>query len=183
MHPRNDISGEKCSVNQSGPVWFLDVPISSEVVTKTLKCEIPQGRAIFVPLLVGECDTAEVESLNDVELTKCAKQGNDGGNIRLSIDGNNLLMINGTSQNEKDYSLYRTTSDYFDIYWTESNYFEAPAGTYRAIADGYFVIINPLPIGNHQIDLRTIVYNPLIIENDLVVDITYDIKIVSSQNS
>lgn len=180
MHPKNDISGETCGINQSGPVWFLDFPISSGMVTKTLECEIPEGKAIFVPLLVGECDTAE--SGSDSELSQCAKQGNDGGNIIFSIDGKRLLSIDRTSQSQHDYSRYRTTTDFFNIYWPTGNLYDLPNGTFRGIADGYFAIIQPPPIGDHKINFLTSVFSPYQFDYNLSMNITFNIKIVKSQN-
>ena len=50
-HPRDNYSPEKCTVNQSGPVWFLpDILTGKEERT----CTIPTGKAILVPLLTGE---------------------------------------------------------------------------------------------------------------------------------
>jgi hypothetical protein len=179
IHPRSDIDGEHCGINQNGSVWFLDPPIDAEM-TKVLNCEIPEGKAIFIPLLVGECDSGDMESASDEELEQCAKSGNDGGTILFSIDGNKILSIDKTSQNQNDYSLYRTTSKFFDIRWSEFNIFGAGNGSHRAIADGYFVVVKPLPPGNHKIDFQIVVISPIETNYNLRMDITYNLKIISA---
>lgn len=159
--PRNDENGENCGIKQSGPVWFLDfkIPENGLTYTKTKNCEIPEGKAIFIPSHVGECDQAEQEGpvpLSDEKLEGCAKSGNNGGHIELSIDGKDFY--NGrhrTTDSPEEYSLYRKTTEFFNLTYVEGNLFGSTAGTYRAIADGYFSIVQPLPAGNHTIVLHS----------------------------
>lgn len=185
VHPRGDVTGENCGTSQNGPVWFLDPPVT-QPMRKTFYCEIPEGKAILVPLLVGECDGTILDDPTDSNISECAKEGNQPGNILFSIDGKKLIEIKNTSQDKEQYSLYRTTSDFFNIFFVKNNIFEnATSDTYRAQADGYFAIVQPLSIGDHKMSIQT---NVLKAEPDKkaqrnTVLADFNIKIVQNQNS
>ena len=184
IHPRGDTTGENCGTNQNGPVWFLDPPVEQPMV-KSFYCEIPEGKAIFVPLLVGECDPTILEDPTDNNISACAKEGNDQGNIKFSIDGKTLLEIKKTSQSQEQYSLYRTTSDFFNISFVDNNIYDVPTGTYRAQADGYSAIVQPLALGDHEMFMQN---NVLKIQPDakslmLLNQVSFHIKVVKNQNS
>ena len=49
MDPVSDLSGERCSVGQSGDIWFLAGGYGSSKVSRT--CSIPKGKKIFLPLI------------------------------------------------------------------------------------------------------------------------------------
>jgi hypothetical protein len=169
VHPRNDETGERCGVAQNGPVWFLDAPVGEGSISRTVTCKIPSDKAVFIPLLTGECDYSEEKT--DEDVTKCAKEGNDGGIIELSVDGKRLISINGTTQN--DYSTSRVLSDFFNIRYNSSNLWDLPADTFRGRADGYFEILKPFPLGEHTIHLKTRVISPHSVDYNYVLDMTY----------
>jgi hypothetical protein len=153
--PRN---GGPCGINQNGPVWFLDfyIPQGGAKNNPTQNCEIPEGKAIFIPSHVGEVDQSERPKApyTDKEITDSAKDGNNGGHVRLSIDGREFFDGRHITSPE-DYSLYRTITDFFNLTYVEGNNWGVPAGTYRAQADGYFSIVQPLAPGKHTIFLHS----------------------------
>jgi hypothetical protein len=55
---------------------------------------------------------------------------------------------------------YRTATDFFNITHVKDNIFDVPAGTYRGVADGFFVFLKPLSVGNHELQIKTSVTNP-----------------------
>jgi hypothetical protein len=177
-HPRNDLTGENCGVGQHGPVWFLDAPVGEGKVVRSITCKIPSDKAVFLPLLTGECDYSEKKT--DEDVTKCAKEGNDGGTIELSVDGKRLFSINGTDQ-KTDYSTYRVLSDFFNIRYNSSNMWDLPGNTFRGRADGYTAIFKPFPMGEHSIHLKTSVINPTSPDYNYVLDMTY--KLISTNKS
>lgn len=152
-HPRGDMTGKNCGLKQNGPVWFLDPPIEEGRTERLATCKIPEGKTIFVPLLVAECGyNVDVDVKTDQAITECTKAGNNGGNIKLAIDGKQLLLLNNTS--EKDYEKStRVLSDIFTINSVKNNIFDDPEGVDRKRADGYFAMIEPLPVGNHTVKL------------------------------
>jgi hypothetical protein len=167
FHPRNDKIGEYCGTNQNGPVWFLDFLIEGpKPLNITKDCTIPEGKAIFIPSHVGECDRSErmdnitgrLSPYSDEEITKCAIEGNNGGHIELRIDG--VDFYNGRHETKDPNAFpeelrYRTTTDFFNLTLGVNNDFHVRPGTYKAKADGYFAIVQPLPIGNHTIFLHS----------------------------
>lgn len=189
VHPRGDTTGVNCGTNQTGPIWYLDPPVKQKQENAyRLYCEIPENKAIFVPILLSECDEDLLRGLlnkttiTDSEISDCTKMENDRGIIKFGIDGKTFISVNGTTQSEEEYSLYRTTSDFFNIFIVKNNIFEdAPSGTYRAQADGYFAIVQPLPLGDHEIEIYN--HRPQSVDNPVAVNAIFDVKIVKNQNS
>jgi hypothetical protein len=178
VHPRGDTTGKNCGTDQAGPVWYLDLPVERPM-KQTRYCEIPEDKAIFVPVFVSECDQTVTSVHNYDELGNCAKEENKNANMKFHIDGKPLLEINPTS--EEHYSLYRTLSDLFNMTWIENNVVRAEPGPVEAVSDGYFVIVQPLPLGDHQMYIQSnrLGTGPDMGENE----IKYNIKIVKNESS
>jgi hypothetical protein len=102
QHPRDEYTPEKCAINQEGPVWFLADQLGGR---EERTCTIPAGKAIFVPLLVGECDYSLPDVKSDEDLRRCAMAGNEYGVIEATLDGVKL----------KSLEQYRTQSGFFNI--------------------------------------------------------------------
>lgn len=52
VNPMLDTNGNRCMIGQHGPVWFLQGVFSGiSTPTVTRKCDIPQGKALFFPVL------------------------------------------------------------------------------------------------------------------------------------
>lgn len=189
--PRNDKNGEHCGTNQNGPVWFLDFLIKEgQPLNLTKNCEIPEGKAIFIPSHVGEVDKSEEEGepLTDNVITESVKAGNNGGHVSLSIDGKKFFDKHPTSDSPEEYSLYRTITDFFNLTYVKDNLWGVPPGTYRAQADGYFSIVQPLSAGNHTIILHSDTTKPpdlsgKLNEENYVVDQKWNIIVKRSANS
>ena len=131
-HPRDDYTPQKCRLNQEGPVWFLADVLEGR---EERLCNIPGGKAIFIPVLTGQCDYGIKDVKSDDDLRRCAMAGNEHGVIEASIDGvkvKNLLQ-------------YRTQSGFFNITIPGDNIYQAPAGTYKSMADGFFVFLDLYP--------------------------------------
>ena len=160
-HPRIDPTGEKCAVGQKGPVWFLTDLGGPGKVTRT--CTIPAGKAILFPILSGECDYGEGGITSDSQLSDCAKRGNEYGVIEATIDNVEL----------KNLDQYRVQSDFFNIRIPKNNIFDEGAGTYKAMVDGFFVFLEPLPAGPHDIHFKATVNNPIDSSFNFSGEITY----------
>lgn len=147
QHPRDNYTAEKCTVNQNGSAWFIpDILTGKEERT----CTIPEGKAILVPLITGECDTSDSQSQSDADIQQCSTAGDEYGAISATLDGQKIENLNS----------YRTATDFFNITYVKDNIFDVPAGTYRGIADGFFVFLKPLPVGNHVLQVKSSVTNP-----------------------
>jgi hypothetical protein len=147
-HPRDAYTQHKCTLNQEGPVWFLPDVLQGR---EERFCNIPASKAILIPILTGQCDYGIKEVKSDDDLRRCAMAGDEHGVIEASIDGvkvKNLLQ-------------YRTQSGFFNITIPADNIYQAPAGTFKSMADGYFVFLQPLSPGNHDVHLKVSVLNPV----------------------
>jgi len=164
---REHYTPEKCTIAQSGPVWFLpDNLVSNEERT----CTIPSEKAIILPILNGICweDTADAILMNDRELTECAKAGNEYGVISATLDGRTI----------KDLNSYRTLSPFFNITVPDNAIFDnSMAGNWKAIVDGFYLFLEPLPPGNHTIRTTTSVFNPMSPEYNYASTLTYHLLV------
>lgn len=159
-HPLFVDGAVDCSYGQSGHVWFLGGtfvtnpdPVTNNVVgTATRSCTIPAGTALFFPILNSEQDIIGPDGtpthLSVAELRQLAKQSQDAAtNLSAVIDGRPV----------KDLARYRVQSPVFALTLPKNNlytYFGYPvsAGRYSpAVADGVFLMLAPLPIGQHTI--------------------------------
>lgn len=164
QHPRDNYTGEKCTVNQKGSVWFLpDILTGKEERT----CTILEGKAILVPLLTGMCDTSEPTSQSDADLRQCSTAGDEYGAISATLDGQKIENLDS----------YRTATDFYNITYVKDNIFGTPAGTYRAVSDGFFVFLKPLSVGNHELQIKTSVTNPTTPSYNYASEAIYKLKI------
>jgi hypothetical protein len=164
-HPRDHYTPSRCTVNQSGPVWFLADLLSGK---QERTCTIPAGKAILVPLLTGNCDADSTTpnapaSESDPNLIQCAKAGNEYGAISSSLDGRNLQKLDQ----------YRTLTGFFNLTVPKDNVFNNRPGTWRSVNDGFFVFLEPLPSGKHDLHLKTNVINPINPSYNYSADLLY----------
>jgi len=163
-HPRDAYTPEKCKANQGGPVWFLADELGGR---EERTCTIPAGKAIMVPLLTGECGYEVPEVKNDADMRTCASAGNEYGAIEATVDGVKL----------KNLESYRA-SRFFNSSIVANNIYDSPAGKYRAFADGFFVFLQPLSVGNHDVHLKVSVLNPVKTNYNYNADWTYHLNVV-----
>ncbi len=143
-NPGLDTTGENIGWAQSGPVWFL-APNFGGVSERT--GNIPAGKAIFLDLIAWESSQLEGYGSTLEELSAFSKMIIDGvENFSCEIDGVPV----------RDIQQYRTQSPgLWGITLPDNNVFQlfgidAPAGYYYpAFADGYYLMIAPLPVGSH----------------------------------
>ena len=159
-HPVPNYEPSECLINQGGPVWYLpDVVLlgDSESATQKFSCTVPPGKAIIVPVSTGSCwlgltdyadihDKLSADPATDSELKKCA------------VEPQNQVTINSARVDGIDVKdqLKRVTTPFYNLTISSEpavDLFEnIGSGTSRAIADGYFIFVPPLPTGKHIID-------------------------------
>jgi hypothetical protein len=137
-NPVGDPTGRYCGQNQEGPVWFLAGTFGGSAERT---CTIPEGKAIlFAPVNV-ECSYAEFPDLkSEADLRECAKSGQDL-----------VTELDVTVDRLKVENLSRVQSPLFNLTLPENNVFGLPATTTKAVSDGDWVFLKPLPPGNHTI--------------------------------
>jgi hypothetical protein len=164
QHPRDNYTEAKCTSNQDGPVWFLADQLGGR---EERTCTIPADKSVLIPILTGECDYGQPEIKNDEDLRRCSMAGDEYGVIDATVDGVKI----------KDLQKYRTQSDFFNVTQVLDNIYEGRAGTYRAAADGFYLFLEPLPPGKHDINLKASVLNPVDSSFNYNADWTYHLLV------
>lgn len=149
QHPQvNDPDLIKCPVGESGSVSFLTHSLQG---TTEYSCTIPAGNAIMIPISTGECTSDEAQSSKLTDMIKCATEGDKYLTFEVLVDG---APLNGLEQN---YAI----SDIFNITVPENNFLELKPGQWKAGSGGYFVFLEPLPVGHHTVGISARVTNPI----------------------
>jgi hypothetical protein len=148
ISPLNDPTGANCGMDQSGPVFFLVGTTGGAAVRD--ECIVPSGKALFFPLVnifgaVPE-DAANSQDLRDL----VSWVTNYIDEITVSVDGVPLQNLWN----------YRFESP-FSFTGAVDNPFDQNCGTpgtcyegYHEIgfSDGYWIMMPPLPAGEHTIN-------------------------------
>jgi len=158
VHPRESYSPEKCSWNQDSesPVWFLpdgrNLAIFEINNPEYRECKIPPDKAILVQIYGGGCSYGEGFK-NDKKLEDCVKLGLDNVNFIATIDEQEVM----NSAHRYDY-----LSDHhkYNLTYVDNNLYKVPAGTYKAMAGGYFLFLKPLSQGNHELKFKQVYFKP-----------------------
>jgi hypothetical protein len=134
--PLEDVTGELGYLGDvGGPVFFLGASGGSPV---NWTMSVPGGQYILFPLLTG------IDWLGDgrteAQLLADLLAANDGiTGLYATLDGVPLTNL----------SLHRVLSPWFDFFSPDAGFL--PMGTYRGIADGYWIMLEPLPAGTHTL--------------------------------
>lgn len=170
-NPAVDDTGENCANNQSGPVWFLAGTFGGAV---TRECTIPSNKAILFPIINVECDSATDPALDtESGLRSCAKADQDTVITKEAI-------IDGVSIGNLD--SYRFQSPVFNLTFPENNIAGIAPQTAKAVSDGFWIMLEPLSPGTHEINYNAALGDPTVIgTTNFVIDITYHLTVVEAQ--
>lgn len=157
IHPREVYSPEKCAWYQDNKnVWFLpdgrSLGLSEFTNPEIRKCTVPHDEALLVQIYGGGCDYSEGLT-TDKELEDCVNIGLDTVTFTAKVDGVEVM----SSKNRND---VLPNPYLYNISFTDNNLYDAPSGTYRAMANGYFLFLKPLSIGNHTIEFSEAYFKP-----------------------
>jgi len=190
-NPLFDRTGSKCDIGQSGNVFFLVGAVlgsTQDAISRT--CTVPRGRFLFFPIMTLEDNVAEeaqnpivstpVTADKIVALLDCLTIGGTGQfNGFNACDGvtRKFAEIDGR---EVDLTAFRATSPVFSIQVPpspnlEETFFTSVSGKVSpVVADGYYLMLAPLSIGNHTIRFGGTYGAPL---NTAVTEITYHLSV------
>lgn len=173
-NPALDTSGDKCAMQQNDQnVWFLATTFGGNIQRT---CDIPEGKGILVPVLIGMCDTiSEPTRQTEAELRDCAWSGINNAVYRLTVD--NVEFDNITD--------YRISSPVFDLTVPVDNAWGNPTGgaqvaNAEAVAAGVYVLLKPPSVGAHEIHFSSsIIDNPTLGTFLYAEEINYNVNVVS----
>jgi hypothetical protein len=166
--PVLDTTGEFAHVGQSGSVWFLGGNfITGGRVTRTVT--IPSGKGLFFPVL--EITWVNIEELGDDPWSP-EQRAYARTIIEPFIEDATQLSVEIDGVSVPDLKSYLTSTaddaDYM-VPMPDGNLFGLPAFTYGpAISVGYYLMLEPLPAGEHTIYISSTVKS-----DGFVVDNTY----------
>lgn len=168
-NPLLDTTGEECQAGDMGDIFFLVGTLGGSAERE---CTIPEGQEILIPIINTIClDKPGGFEDPGVFDPPRGRPGSCQEDVVSFIDqASNLeLTIDGVSiENLED---FRVLSNPFPIRLPEDNLFGVPSGTYPGISDGYWVVVESLPAGDHAIHFAGQAPG-------LTVDVTYHLTVV-----
>jgi hypothetical protein len=154
------VNDNPCDVKQSGPFFYL---VGTFGGSAERQCDIPKGKSIFFPIInvVATLDKNDPAFDTIDKVKKAATDFIDAAeNLQASVDGVEIKNIGDLRAQSPVFQL-KIPQDVFGI----------PSGKYTAVADGYWVALKPLNVGEHTIHFAGS------IPGQLEVDVTYHITI------
>lgn len=184
-HPLFDTAD--LSTGQSGPVWFLGgkfcattpgaPPCNPQVADRS--GTIPEGVALFFPMINGEASTVEGNGTNYIDLRNTIQP-------EIDLVDTSTLACEMDGKPIKDLDQYRVLSPLFtyalashDNVWaatgetTGNQPVPIPDGaTTQAVSDGYYILLAPPPPGKH-----TLHFHAAIPAFGFSLDVTYHLTV------
>jgi hypothetical protein len=141
VNPIIDNTGKYAGINQTGPVWFL-AGTNGENQVPVRKCVVQFGKALLFPVI-----NYEINQLEDPKLrTQHAM-------VKHVVDDINDIVKKEALVDGQSIPTYRVQSSpkvfYLDA--CKDNWLGITPGLIKAAADGYWVFLKPLDIGEHDI--------------------------------
>jgi hypothetical protein len=157
------IDANPCNVNQHGYFFFLAGTTGGAAVERS--CTIPKGKAIFFPVYTFfqtiEANNPNLDTIPEIKQA-VINNVNQATNLKASVDGTNIKVD----------SKLRALTRIFEFTLPADNIYNEPnLGPYTTVADGYWVGLNPLKAGNHEISFSA--NGP----GGFRTDVTYHIKV------
>ena len=172
VNPLFEETGELVEVGQREPVWFLGGVFNESGVT-VRTATIPAGKALLIPLMNGGADNVGVDPPRSLdELRAFAEEGLalvDPESLFLTIDGEEVPDLAGGSVIAGPLTWWMPEGNLFQYFG-----YVAPRGVYSpGIMWGYWVMVRPLPLGEHTIHFGAS-------SGGFTLDITYNLTVVES---
>jgi hypothetical protein len=162
----NTKNSSKCFIGEDKGknVLFLGAPpVEDKFPVRT--CDVPAGKAIFLPIESSQCDYGIEGINNENDLRSCAKAGNEGVAAVIRLDG-----VKSDYQVEKN----RVMTDLFNI-TMNNKLFANYSGIFPSLSEGYSLFLKPLTAGDHKLSYAVSVVNPLDPTNDYSQNATYNL--------
>jgi len=170
--PLTDQTGQFASANQPhGPVWFL---AGNEGGTTTRTVTIPAGKALFFPVanvfdvedgtaVGGGGKVFSVKNPLQTAQAFVASLIATAGGMSCTVDGTPIAITSDNLEQSTPFTLNLDADNLLGI----------PAGVYYpAVDSGYYVLVPPLPAGQH-----TIHFAGTIAAFSFSLDVTYNITV------
>jgi hypothetical protein len=168
--PMDDTTGDKCLIGQPTNSSIFYLSAGEGKVERT--CTVPAGKGLLIPVMQVEVSDKELPGASVEDLSNAAKKDQDGVNsLYLSIDNQEYTY--------DDLLKYRTQpTKPFQVVFPDNGIFGvAEGGPSKAVADGYYILTDPITAGNHTIHYRSSLICPEVgcAEPAFAQDVKYDI--------
>lgn len=166
--PLRDMTGDKCGVNQEAAVWFLAGGFGSSKIAR--RCTVPADTHIFFPIINMVEYTPPGSRRTCAQVIAAASANNDRYvQLRATLNGQ---QFSGLDQ-------YRVASrTCFDLLERVPPEFEPPSYA-PAATDGYWLMLKPLPAGEHRLQFQAFYTNEGASFGGMVQNIRYDLTVLS----
>ena len=141
--PVHDLTGAHCDAKQEGEVWFLAGGYGSSTITRS--CVIPEGRYIFFPVINMVYWPRYEGSLTCDEAKRHAALNNDEL-LTIEVSLNSVSAWNPANTRIASEQCF----DLLGMLPREIN----PPRVYPAATDGYWLMLKPLPKGEHVLKFQ-----------------------------
>ena len=173
QNPVQDPTGDLAGLGQSGPVWFLAGSFG-ETVTRTVT--LPPGKTLFFPIintvwvnLPDYGDDPWSDEQRDFAREVIAPFIDGAFNLSCQIDGVEVMNI-------ENYRCTTQDGDEYMITFPEDNLWGLPPGVYGpSVDDGIYLMVAPLPPGQHTIRFTAETFD--FWGNPFALDVTYDLTV------
>lgn len=169
-NPVDDPTGEKCASEQNtnSSVFYMagNGGGNSERI-----CGVPAGKGLLIPVMGAVLTDKDVPGASVEELHTATKKDQDSVNSLY-------LKIGDKEFSYDDLLKYRTHTDAFDVVWADKAIFGIiDGGPAKAVADGFYIITEPLKNGTYPIHYKSslICPDPDCVDPNFVQDIKYKI--------
>lgn len=143
--PANDPTGVKCANGQSNTNSSLFYLASNNGGKSERTCIVSAGKGLLIPVSQMELSDKESPNATPEDLKLAAKTDQDSVNSLY-------LKIDDKEYNFDDLRKYRTNTDIFEVNYADNGLFGiTEGGLSKVAADGYYIMTDPLPKGNHTI--------------------------------
>ncbi len=148
-NPMEDKSGERVTygVDKNSPVIYLSGNTGG---SSERTCKIPQGSGVFISVCDAVYSEAEKPGTSIEELHTLARKDQDNAKVSLKIN----------DQDFADLTKYRFHTDSFNVVIPDNALFGLRPGPSNAVADGFYVITEPLKAGKYTIVTKADISEP-----------------------
>ena len=173
QNPLLDETGADCAVGQSGHVFFLAGILNVSGTAVRTECVIPTGTMLFFPIVNTVCTNEPPPLTPTDQLRPCA-----AGPIETATD----LVVEIDGAPVGGLERFRAQSDLFGLTLPADNLLGGQAGSchfdpdvgacvpYLAAADGFYLMLPPLPRGEHTLHIHGVM--PAF--GGFTLDVSYD---------
>ncbi|MGC2385237.1 MAG: hypothetical protein WA631_19250 [Nitrososphaeraceae archaeon] len=148
----------KCATGQENTNSSVFYLAPNNGGTSQRVCKVPAGKALFIPVMPVESSDKELPKASVADLSNSAK--NDQDHVKQ----------------KQDLDKYRTHTDAFDVVFPDNGIFGVlKGGVSKAVADGLYIITEPLAKGTYPIHFKSSLIDPSNPDTNFAQDITYNI--------